>query len=231
MAFRPAELESLTSAFEQKPRGSGCARGHRPAEEGKGPRVSRSLAPVPARTSTACSGQAVPSRPDAIAARRRFHVRAASSCSPRRRSMSGRAEAGRPRVPAHHLLKISSQRRGLLASTLFGSLASDASGGAQASAMLLQNEQQLKALESLAANLRRDIEEINKKRASGRTWGWVLRGRWRCICRTRRHLLVPGRAGLRELQDNHRYRPGRGVSRAGDHVGYHSPWSARERAC
>jgi hypothetical protein len=65
---------------------------------------------------------------------------------------------------------------GLLASTLFGSLASEASGGAQVGAARQQGAQQLQALESLAANLRRDIEEINRQRASARRWGWILAG-------------------------------------------------------
>ena len=63
----------------------------------------------------------------------------------------------------------------LLASTLFGAAAPGASGTAQASAEL-ESAQRLRALESLAANLRANIAEIDRKRAAVRKWGWVFIG-------------------------------------------------------
>lgn len=63
----------------------------------------------------------------------------------------------------------------LLASTLFGPAAPGASGRAQAGAEL-ENAQRLKALESLAANMRANIAEIDRKRAAVRKWGWVFIG-------------------------------------------------------
>jgi hypothetical protein len=63
----------------------------------------------------------------------------------------------------------------LLASTLFEATAPGPSGRAQAAAEL-EGAQRLKALESLAADLRANIAEIDKKRAAVRKWGWVFVG-------------------------------------------------------
>jgi hypothetical protein len=60
----------------------------------------------------------------------------------------------------------------LLAATLFGG----GSPGASAAETGLDSAQRLKALESLAANLRATIAEIDRKRATAHAWGWVLMG-------------------------------------------------------
>ncbi len=63
----------------------------------------------------------------------------------------------------------------LLASTLFGTVASSGSSPDDVSAGL-QNAQRLKALESLRENLRTTIAEIDRKRAAARAWGWAFMG-------------------------------------------------------
>jgi hypothetical protein len=63
----------------------------------------------------------------------------------------------------------------LLASTLFGTLAPGDSSADAASADLA-NAQRSKALESLRANLRTTIAEIDRKRAASHAWGWAFMG-------------------------------------------------------
>ncbi len=63
----------------------------------------------------------------------------------------------------------------LLASTLFGTLAPGVSSADAASADL-ENAQRQKALESLRANLRTTIAEIDRKRAAAHAWGWAFMG-------------------------------------------------------
>jgi len=63
----------------------------------------------------------------------------------------------------------------LLASTLFGTLAPGYSSADDASADL-ENQQRLKALESLRANLRTTIAEMDRKRAAAHAWGWAFMG-------------------------------------------------------
>ena len=63
----------------------------------------------------------------------------------------------------------------LLASTLFGTLAPGDSSADAASAAL-ENAQRSKALESLRANLRTTIAEIDRKRAVAHAWGWAFMG-------------------------------------------------------
>jgi hypothetical protein len=77
--------------------------------------------------------------------------------------------------PSSSLAELGAATR-LLASTLFGLTASSSSGGAPAGTERLEDIQRLKALESLAANLRAEIAEINRKGARTRRWGWVLLG-------------------------------------------------------
>jgi hypothetical protein len=63
----------------------------------------------------------------------------------------------------------------LLATTMFGASAPSASSGEGAEAGQ-SSAQRSSALESLAANLKATIAEIDKKRAQAQAWGWVFMG-------------------------------------------------------